>query len=163
MGNNTKYRLFIDLDGVLADFNSGVKEATGFWPHELEIKKMWPILAQTSDFYDKLKWMEDGKLLWDFVSPYLPTILTGLPLGQWAEPQKRSWCNRELGSQTPVLCCLSKDKGKAASNILQAGEIPLLVDDRLKAKPGWDDIGGVFILHRESKSSIDQLKELGYS
>jgi len=155
-----QYKLFIDLDGVLADFEKGVLEATGKEIGELSPKRMWPILAKTPGFYAKLKWMADGKELWDYVKDYNPTILTGLPLGQWAESQKRQWCNRELGKDVPVICCMTRNKASAAMEITSGDEIPLLVDDRLKTKEPWEDMGGIFIFHRNSSSSIEELRNL---
>lgn len=35
-----------------------------------------------------LDWMPDGRELWEGVESLQPTILTGLPMGKWAEPQK---------------------------------------------------------------------------
>lgn len=39
---------------------------------------------------DTLEWMPDGRELWAGIVDYNPTILTGLPMGTWAEPQKAS-------------------------------------------------------------------------
>lgn len=39
---------------------------------------------------EHLDWMPDGRELWDGVAHLQPTILTGLPMGNWAEPQKVS-------------------------------------------------------------------------
>jgi len=156
-----RYRLFLDLDGVLADFDAGVLKATGSLPSDLGDKQMWPVLARTPGFYEHLPWMADGRDLWEFSRSHSPTILTGLPLGRWAEPQKRAWCARELGASVPVLCCLSREKGQRAAESLEPGETMVLVDDRLKVQPGWDAAGGRFILHLSAASSIAALKELG--
>jgi len=154
-------RLFLDLDGVLADFDAGVVQATGQRPSELGDRRMWPIVARTPGFYDKLPWMTDGRDLWDFASRFHPSILTGLPMGNWAEPQKRAWCARELGPDVPVLCCRSRDKALVASGLLGEGETMVLVDDRLKLKEAWVDLGGTFILHTSAHESIAALKQLG--
>lgn len=37
---------------------------------------------------EHLDWMPDGRELWEGVEQLHPTILTGLPMGTWAEPQK---------------------------------------------------------------------------
>lgn len=159
----SRYRLFLDLDGVLVDFDAGVKKVTGKLPAELGDRRMWPVLARTPGFYEHLPWMPDGRALWNFSKPFSPMILTGLPLGKWAEPQKRAWCARELGPDVPVVCCLSRDKGKRAAELLSPGEIMVLVDDRLKVQPYWEDAGGRFVLHTSSTASIEALKELGFA
>lgn len=159
----TRYRIFLDLDGVLADFDAGVLHALGKAPSQLNDRQMWPVLARTPGFYDSLPWMADGRDLWDFCRPHNPVIVTGLPLGKWAEPQKRSWCTRELGSDVPVICCPSRDKGKRAAELLEANEVMVLVDDRLKVQTAWEDAGGKFVLHTSAQTSIAALRELGFS
>jgi len=42
------------LDGVLADFDTGVVRATGKLPAQLGDQVMWPLLARTPGFYDTL-------------------------------------------------------------------------------------------------------------
>lgn len=37
---------------------------------------------------EHLEWMSDGQELWNSIVGLQPTILTGLPMGKWAEPQK---------------------------------------------------------------------------
>jgi hypothetical protein len=159
----TNFRLFLDLDGVLADFDAGVARASGKTPADLDPRRMWPLLAKTPGFYDLLPWMADGRELWEFARGYQPTILTGLPLGRWAEPQKRAWCARELGPEVPVICCLSREKSLKAAEALEADETMVLVDDRLKLQVAWEEAGGKFVLHTSARESIEALKSLGFS
>lgn len=160
------YQLFVDLDGVLADFDEGVRRITGKDPAELHPRRMWPAIAKTRGFYDSLNWMSDGRVLWDAVQDFDPVILTGLPMGKWAEPQKRSWCERELGPEIPVVTGMSRKKAELAAQWMEenglGGRIPVLVDDRLKMKEAWEASGGHFILHLDAPGSIKELKALGY-
>lgn len=149
--------LFLDLDGVLADFDRGVQLATGKLPHELPVKAMWQALAKVSDFYGNLALMPDAPRLWAFCQPHQPTILTGLPLGRWAEAQKRRWVAKVLGPDVPVITCMSRDKQRFA--------VPgaVLVDDRASIQPAWEAAGGAFVLHRDAETSIAALKRLGFA
>jgi hypothetical protein len=74
-------KLFLDLDGVLADFDRGVETLLGRNPHELPPPRMWSALAKAPEFYGTLEMMHDAQRLWDFCKPFRPTILTGLPRG----------------------------------------------------------------------------------
>ena len=102
--------------------------------------------------------MSDGKQLWDEVADLDPTILTGLPLGRWAEPQKRAWCARELGPGVPVIACMSKAKAKHARSAAPEPLVPILIDDRVSLQEAWVRMGGVFIHHTSAGSSIEQLR-----
>ncbi len=58
--NPDNYQLFVDLDGVLADFDAGVLQAAGKESAELEPRQMWPILARTRGFY---AWLPSARCL----------------------------------------------------------------------------------------------------
>lgn len=51
----------------------------------MRVLMCFSIFFNTDEYLD---WMEDGRDLWDGVRDLQPTILTGLPMGDWAEPQK---------------------------------------------------------------------------
>ena len=157
----TEYKLFLDLDGVLADFDRGVKDITGKLPSQLFIGTMWSILSKTDGFYNLLPWMSDGRELWETLSGFNPVILTGLPRGSWAEPQKREWCARELGPDVEVIACMTRDKAERAGAATPGGVVPVLVDDRDKTRESWEAMGGVFIHHSNTKRSLAVLREKG--
>jgi hypothetical protein len=155
-----KIKLFVDLDGVLVDFDRGVREATGRLPREQEKKRMWPALARVPGFYDGLAWLPDGKSLWERLAPLGPTILTGLPMGGWARPQKLAWCGRELGLDVPVIACMSREKAVRARAATPADQRPLLIDDREALGPPLREIGGLFIHHRSADETLAELEKL---
>lgn len=148
-------KLFLDLDGVLADFDRGVEAITGKRPHQLSGGKMWRAVAGHEDFFGTLEMMPDAEILWDFCAPHAPTILTGLPRGDWAEAQKRRWVARVLGPDVEVITCWSRDKP------LWSAPGHALVDDRKRLRNPWQARGGVFIHHRDAAQSIERLKGLG--
>ncbi|NBF41055.1 MAG: hypothetical protein GVY14_11625 [Spirochaetes bacterium] len=171
------YVIFVDLDGVLADFDRAVEEITGLPPSQQTPRAMWPRLAGTRDFYANIPWMPDGPELWDRVEPLNPVVLTGLPRGNWAKPQKLEWCRRELGPEVPVIACMSREKSEKAREWLDthpaeagpggeqspggARRVPLLIDDRASTREPWEAAGGVFIHHTSAEGSIRSLEELG--
>ena len=97
----------------------------------------------------------DGHLLWEAIRG-LPkvNILTGLPYGRWAAPQKRQWCLENLGT-VPVITCMARDKYKACKV-----EGSILIDDNLSAEDAWVKSGGIFVHHVSAEKTILELKRL---
>jgi hypothetical protein len=151
------YTLFVDLDGVLVDFEKGVEAVTGSLPSGQTPRSMWSQLARTEGFYEHLEWSADGRELWDAVKHLEPIILTGLPLGSWAEPQKRAWVKRELGDHVPVITCMSRKKAVRAREAAPNDSTPILIDDREKLRDAWEQMGGIFIHHTSAEKSISEL------
>lgn len=160
-----KYKLFIDLDGVLADFDKAVLELTGKAPDRDNLaradKDMWKAIDLAGTFYRDLDLMPDAMELWGHVKDHDPTILSGIPLTRGASEQKRQWCAEHLGPDAPVITCASKDKIHKANEVTYVGWTPVLVDDWTKHRQVWIDNGGIFIHHTSAADSIRQLEELG--
>jgi hypothetical protein len=153
-----KPQLFLDCDGVMADFDTYTESVFGLPPRKYEdmhgTKRFWADLQSHEDFYKKLPLMPDALDLFHAVEHLDPIILTGLPLGDWAEPQKRAWGAWHF-PQTKMICCPSKDK----RNHMKPGDV--IVDDWPKYKPLWEEAGGIFILHTSAKESIAELRRIG--
>lgn len=151
-------QLYLDCDGVLADFDRGATELLGMGPREFERRKgigaFWAALARHPNFYGNLPLMPDAMRLFEAVKHLAPIILTGLPRGKWAAPQKVQWAAQHFPG-TRILTVMAVDK----RNHCQAGDI--LVDDQLKHAHLWEDAGGTFVHHQDAGSSIARLAELG--
>jgi len=153
------FQIFCDLDGVLADFDAGVARLFGKGPAEVPKKQMWPRIASQKEnggFFASLPWMPNGQRLWRTISGLTPSpiILTGVPMGGWAPQQKIEWCKRELGSQVPVITCLSRDKYKyckIASDDGVSRIVSILIDDREDAREPWINAGGVFVHYADER------------
>jgi hypothetical protein len=152
------YKIFLDLDGTLADFDRKVKEVMGQYPWEVDRKRMWKTLSRPElDFYASLDFMPDGRDLWEFCKLYNPVVLTGIPMGKWAPGQKKRWVGENLGWDVECITCFAKDKH------LYGGPGTVLVDDRPeKSKDTWEQAGGVFITHTSAAESIRELQKLGF-
>ncbi len=153
------YRLFVDLDGVLVDFEKGVQEFCGKPVEAFDPRKtLWQSLVRIPEFYARLPWMPDGKQLWHAIKDLCPAVLTGIPRGAWAEPQKRSWCSQNLGDDVEVFVCQSSEKATVASTVCTEEFLPILIDDRISLQSAWESIGGVFIHHKNASESLEQLQ-----
>jgi len=151
-------QLYLDCDGVLADFDRGATELLGMPPRQFEKRRgigaFWREIARHPDFYGSLPLMPDAMLLFDAVRHLDPVILTGLPRGTWAAPQKVRWAAEHFPG-TRILTVMAVDKRDHA----QQGDI--LIDDQLKHAHLWEEVGGIFIHHLDAETTIARLKHLG--
>ncbi|MEO7410169.1 MAG: hypothetical protein ABIU10_02450 [Sphingomicrobium sp.] len=148
-------KLFLDCDGVLADFDAGARAALGGltsaqFEERHGKREFWRRLANTPDFYGTLPLMPDAQTLFDAVQHLRPTILTGLPVGTWAAPQKVAWAERHFPG-TPIITCFARDKVR----YMETGDV--LVDDREDHRDKWEDAGGLFVHHLNAVQSLDEL------
>jgi hypothetical protein len=150
-------RLYLDCDGVLADFERAATDLLGLPPRRFEkrygLAEFWRRLERHPNFYGTLPPMPDATILFDAVRHLNPIILTGLPRGDWAAPQKVRWAAEHFPG-TRIITCLAADKRRHARD----GDI--LVDDTLKYRTLWTGAGGVFVHHRDARSSIARLEEI---
>ncbi len=149
--------LFLDLDGVLADFDAGAKQVLGMSSRAFEAKhgrrEFWRRLARAKDFYGTLPLMPDAMVLFDAVKHLQPTILTGLPLGNWAAPQKVKWAAEHFPG-TKIITTMARDKFRHMTGM------DVLVDDRIDHRDKWENAGGTFIHHVNARDSLRQLAEI---
>jgi hypothetical protein len=153
-----KQQLFLDCDGVLADFDTGIVGLTGMSGPEFErahgSRHFWKTIQESNKFFENLPLMEGAMELFNAVKHLRPIILTGCPLGIWATQQKLNWRNMNFPG-IPMVTCMSRDK----VDFCQPGDI--LVDDMLKHSQRWIDGEGTFVHHVNSVDTLEQLTTLG--
>ena len=151
-------RIYLDCDGVLADFESGATAALGMAPHRFQqrfgLKAFWARLASTPGFFDTLDLLPDAMELYDAVRHRGPVILTGLPRGAWAEPQKRRWAARHFPGVEVITT-------SAALKREHCHPGDALVDDTVKFRHLWEKEGGGTV-GDEDAASIAELRRLGF-
>lgn len=147
-------RIFLDCDGVLADFDSYAEEYFGMPPRAYEAKMgasmFWKQLEERGDFYRNLPLMADARALFEGVAHLNPTILTGCPRGDWAQQQKVEWAAEHFPG-VPIITCRSADKRDHA----KPGDV--LIDDWHQHRHRWIEMGGVWITHTCAESSLAAL------
>lgn len=133
-------QIYLDCDGVLADFDKGAQSLLGLSARAFQEKhglgRFWSRLAKAEDFYAKLEPLPDAYALFEGVKHLDPVILTGLPMGGWAEDQKHRWAAQHF-PHTRIICCMARDK----RDYCRPGDV--LIDDTLKHRHLWEGAGGV--------------------
>jgi hypothetical protein len=151
-------RIYLDCDGVLADFDDGFRQQFGMDPRKYEEKygsnTFWHNIRTSGNFYQNLPLMPDARELFEAVEHLRPIILTGCPFGGWAELQKMRWRDKHFPG-IPMVTCMSKNK----RDYCKPGDF--LIDDYLKYRDLWTEAKGNFIHHTSAADSIRQLKDWG--
>lgn len=158
-------RLFIDMDGVLADFDKGYEKVfeTKLLPRNVREDGApgginWEWVRGTPGFFRNLPPMPGAKQLWNFASRQGAYILSGCPdrFGSNIAWEKRMWVKANLGKDIPTITCPSKEK------CLYAHYGDVLVDDWEKYQSKWEAVGGVWITFKDMPQVITELRKLGY-
>lgn len=153
-------QIFLDVDGVMADFDTAAEQLFGLPPRKTEAElgtpRFWVDLKSVpGGFFRTLPLMPGARELYAAVRHLNPIMLTGCPMGGWAEPQKLAWRDDNFPG-VPMICCDSKDKREHMTGL---GDV--IVDDWPKYRTLWEGAGGIFILHTSAADSIMQLRKIG--
>ncbi len=147
-------RIFFDMDGVLADFEKGVRELAGLpgfsdqgrHTNE-EDDAMWRKVREVDHFYLRLDPIDGAVEMLNKVIAAYPgkcEILTGIPK-PWrgiasSGEDKIAWMRKYFGGVIPVNIVLSEEKPNYCRG---AGSV--LIDDMKKNIRGWEKAGGTGI------------------
>lgn len=156
---SSKYEVYVDMDGVIADFEAKVKEVFGKEISDIPTSQLWKGVSRynktVEPFFETLPAMHDAKDLIRYVDENFSKwhILTagGFVPKNVAE-QKKKWIAKVISPQVDVIV-VKRSNEKAE----YANENAILVDDRMKAIGPWRSAGGIGILHTSASDSIQQL------
>jgi len=154
--------VFVDLDGVLANFEGAVKQIFGehAWKAEIE-KPNWGGLAQYQDIYLNLPVMDDAYVLWNYLTDnyHDVQILSAIPRRAYfpdAVNHKREWVWANFGSNVRVnFGPYAYDK---QFHIRHPHDI--LIDDMKINCDQWKERGARSIWHTSAEFTIAELKLL---
>jgi hypothetical protein len=146
--------IFLDCDGVLADFDSHALAQFGEPSRQFEARVgsdvFWAGLEAKGDFFRSIPLMPDARALYASVAHLEPTILTACPPRGWAEVQKVDWAAEHFPG-VPIITCKARHKRDHA----KPGDV--LIDDWPKHRHRWIEHGGIFISHFDAETSLAAL------
>lgn len=163
-----KYTIYCDMDGVLADFKRGVSEFfyDGHEWDKLERRygaEHWqkefikPIQIH-GKFWENLPLYPGAMLLWNYIKPFNPFILSAYP--SWdeegAQRGKKLWLARHV--RVPESRVLLVDRHEKQ---LYATPTSILIDDYDKNIREWTSKGGIGIHYLNAPQAISALSKLG--
>jgi hypothetical protein len=148
-------QVFLDLDGVFADFDARVMRLTGKHPGELSRNDLWKAVNRDKRFFAELELIEGCMLLWEATRDMEPIFLTGAPSSRVFQEQKREWVARIFGPEFAVHVVPKKLKQEFS------GPGKVLIDDTPVNIEQWEARGGHGILHTgDHASTVKALEEL---
>lgn len=147
-----KRTVYLDLDGVMADFEQHYENLFSHRHNSVGDGIMWKNIHSREDWWHTMPRMPTFEYLWDNIKQYNPIILTGCPPQNYdrAVAGKIKWCLQHFGEDVPVITCRSKDKPLHMKN-----EGDILIDDLDKNCIKWNDAGGIAV-----KFSPDNIEEV---
>jgi 5'-nucleotidase len=157
-------RIYLDLDGVMADFDTHFVEKFGVDPQTLDDDVMWKMINGYQDFYANLPLMKDAVDLFEFLlwgpAPWEPEdviILSACPRSNYknAAIQKRAWVREHLSKNITVIPMM----GGVNKALFMHEPGDILIDDMEKNCKAWEELGGKAIVHKNAVDTIARLKE----
>ncbi len=161
-------KIYIDLDGVLADFRRGVRELCGIDPFSPDKKTairddvMWEAIKNVAHFYDRLELMPGAlELFGALYGKYgnICEILSGIPRPQrgvlTAAEDKTRWVQRLLSDRVMVNLVFRREKKHYVK-----GPGYILIDDWRKNIKEWETHGGTGILFTSAEDVLGRIGEI---
>lgn len=155
--------VYVDMDGVLADFDRGFQEISGLSHDAVSDEELWAAIEAYGKvkFFSGLPWMDGGKELWNFVTQNFLHIKILSALGKSDKTNKQStqgktaWLRHHLPNLHSDDIILVENKHRKR-HYSKPGDI--IIDDTPVVIQEWDKKGGIGILHRTAQETINHLK-----
>ena len=163
MSKSEVKRIFVDMDGVLADFISGCSkmigqplknDAEGHSEYdkrkpELTNKRLFRNLPPTVDMYELIAYIKHTHLPWEILSA------AGSINRELVVFDKTKWIEQYVDPSIVVTCTFN---GRQKAMFAKKGSV--LIDDVEDNIDAWEKAGGIGILHVSAENTIKALKLL---
>lgn len=165
--DKSKIKIYLDLDGVLADFNQRFRDLAGMEPTEFEEKygknAFWDFIDEGENkikFWVGIPVMDGAKELVNFSSQYDYSILTAPSSKKQSLIGKSVWVKKYTGDLFPskpnVIFKKAKNKHLVKPELQKTD---ILVDDRESTIDNWNAAGGTGILYKTPSQALSDLKK----
>lgn len=144
-------KIYLDLDGVMADFDRYFIELFGVSSDTLDDNTLWKWINNHGNFFNNLPLCEGAIDFFNEIKHHDVSILTACPKTNYAVAavQKRAWVYRHLSPDVTVIPMLG---GKNKCLFMHSpGDV--LIDDFEKNCIPWAEHGGFAIHHKNFDST----------
>lgn len=143
-------QIFIDLDGVMADFDA---HTVKMWGKTFRTKtkesedEMWALIDAHLPFYGELELCPGAYNFYRGIAYLAPVILTACPKHDYPRVAvlKKKWSQAKLGPGTMVLATY----GGSSKHLFLQHPGDILIDNHQANIDRWEAAGGHGILHRD--------------
>lgn len=148
--------IYLDMDGVIADFDKGYNAIYGVFCRDDPVKSHWTE-AVKNGIFESLELMPGAQGMIDYIftlglNVEILSSVSNRGDGPDVARQKEAWLNKHgLGELKRNFTPNKKSKGKYAN------QHSLLIDDSQECYDAFTNGGGYSILHKDSVDTIKQL------
>lgn len=147
-------RVFLDLDGVMADFDTHYANLFGHYHKAIPDDELWGKIHATPSFFRDIPPFKDARAFYRRVENLLydrfgydgnVSILTACPKSAYAHVagQKRGWVREHLCGNATVIPAA----GGTSKPLFMHEPRDILIDDFERNTSAWEKAGGRAILH----------------
>ena len=163
----SEYKVYLDMDGVLADFDKRFEDLSGMKPGEFESKygknKFWDFIDEEHkvSFWVGIPEMPGAKQLVDAVKKYNYELLTAPSVKKQSYLGKILWVRNHkdlFGGKPRINFKKAKEKHEVKPNLQKTD---ILIDDRLDTIERWNSAGGTGIHYQNVSQVLNDLGKLG--
>ena len=161
------YKVYLDMDGVVANFDKRFEDLSGMAPNEFESKygknKFWDFIDEDHkvSFWVGIEVMPGADKLINAVKDYNYELLTAPSVKKQSYLGKILWVRNHsdlLGGKPKINFKKAKSKHKVKPEL---SKTDILVDDRADTIDRWNSAGGTGIVYRSADQVVNDLKKLG--
>ena len=161
------YKVYLDMDGVIADFDKRFEDLSGMKPREFESKygknKFWEFIDEDNkiSFWVGIPEMPGAKALVDAVKKYNYELLTAPSVKKQSYLGKILWVRNHsdlLGGKPRINFKKAKEKHLVKPEL---SKTDILIDDREDTIERWNAAGGTGIHYQNISQVLNDLGKLG--
>ena len=164
----SKYKVYLDMDGVLADFDQRFRDLSGMAPKDFENKygrkAFWDLIDEENKvkFWVGIPTMPGAADLVSAVKDYDYELLTSPSAKKQSYLGKILWVKNHTGDVFPSKPRINFKKAKEKHLVKpQLAKTDILIDDREDTIGRWNAAGGTGIVYKNISQVLNDLGKLG--
>ena len=166
--DENKHYIYLDMDGVVADFDKRFEDLSGMMPQEYVNKNglnaFWDLIDEKHKvaFWRGIELMPGAEKLVRYVEQHPFEMLTAPSVKKQSVIGKSLWVKDKVGTlystKPKVTYRSAKQKHTVKPNLTK---FDILIDDKASTIDRWNGAGGTAILYQSADQVINDLKKLG--